>query len=415
MCEVALKSKIHLRSVKLCFLCVLLFTSCVDKESIGFNEQETHPEGVDTVKVGEVQDVLHASKILEDYKVVSLKTGDLLVGRISKVLFAKGNIYVSDKSKDQIFAFDKDGYMLFHINASGNGPEEYSKLNDLGINLLKGVIEVHDQPRREIAQYDMLTGRFVGRTKYDFWPINFSSLPNGSRLYYIGHMEQEPFRPDSLQSEAYITDAKNQILRSYIPHKSSGLNKIYSLSLENIYKSADDDLIFVPMYSNHIYKSEDNEIRLRYFLDFGKRSLPENFVLNFNEDPSRFTETFIESGFASYIESFYETSDHVFFTYYRRGKQFKVIYDKDTENSINYQFWNYDQYLFGVHPVGVAGDYFVTKVEPEMIRNRMSFFEKKVKPEARANYSEYVQLKALIDENKSQNPVLVFTKFKSLD
>lgn len=397
----------------LVFTC--LFIGCNGKSDQKIADNGNHLQQVDTIRVGDIRKRLKASEVLGDYKTVFLKTDSLLIGTISKLIFANGNIYIADRSSDRIFAFDMEGNMLFYISRLGNGPEEYSKLKDFGINTHKGVIEILDTSRRNVVQYDMHSGEFVDAKRYDFWPRLFSPLSNGSRLFHIGHIDQEPYKPDSIQAEVYITDSLNGIVKTYFPHLESGISKIYLMTLQNIYQRGEGGLLLVPMYNNHIYGVGNDRLKRQYYLDFGTKSLPDDFVLNYNRNPNDFLPYLNESGYASYFHDFYETTDHVSFKFLLNGGIHHAIYDKNTAQAVAYRFWNNDQYRFRIKPIGVSGDYHVSKVAFESLKDRKGFYELNVNPDSLVNYPEYQLLKEAVEQNTSQNPVLVFNKFKRIE
>lgn len=409
------------RVFKNCCLCLVLFTlacliiCCNGQQGQHMSDKGNGPEQVDTIRVGNIRKRLNASEVLGDYKSVFLKTDSLLIGRISKLLVADEKIFIADKSYDRIFAFDMEGEMLFCISRSGNGPEEYARLKDFGVNTYKGVIEILDGSRRQVVQYDIDTGEFVDAKPYDFWPRFFSPLSGGSRLFYIGHARQEPFKPDSTQAEVYITDSLNRIVKVNLPQKASGLSKIYLMTQQNIYQRGKSGVLLVPMYNNHIYGVESDRLKLRYYLDFGDKTMPRNFVLNFNRNPNDFGKYFNDSGYASYIYDFFESSRHVTFRFMIEGRHHRVIYDKSTGVAVAYRYWSNDQYRFNIKPIGVSGDYHISSIEFEQLKDRKGFYDLNVPSDSLVNYPEYQYLKDAVEKNDSQNPILIFSKFKRIE
>ncbi len=399
----------------LLFTLICLVIGCSGRGDQDITAGENDFQGVDTIRVPDIHKRLDISEVLGDYKTVFLKTDSLLIGKISKLLVTGDKIIIADKSHDGIFVFDMEGDMLFHISQSGNGPEEYARLKDIGINSYKGVIEILDNVRRQIVQYDIETGEFVDAKPYDFWPRFFAPLPGGSRLFHIGHVRQEPFKPDSTQAEVYITDSLNRIVRVNLPHKASGLHKVYLMTLQNIYQRGEGGVLLVPMYNNHIYGVENDRLKPQYYLDFGEKTIPEDFVLNFNRNPNDFGKYFQDSGYASYIYDFFESSSHVTFSFMTEGSHHRVIYDKSTAVAVAYTFWGNDQYRFNILPIGVFGDYHISQVPFESLKDRKGFYELNVPGDSLGNYPEYLFLKEMVEHNESENPVLIFSKFRPIE
>ncbi|MCE7992120.1 MAG: 6-bladed beta-propeller [Roseivirga sp.] len=398
---------------------LLVFTylviSCEGKKDQKTTDSGSYQQQVDTIRVVDIRRRLNASEALGDYKSVFLKTDSLLIGKISKLLVADSKIFIADKSRDRVFVFDMEGDMLFHINRFGNGPEEYANMKDVGVNLDEGVIEILDGASRKVVQYDIYSGKFVGSKSYDFWPRLFSPLSGGSRLFYIGHANQEPFKPDSVQAEVYITDSLNRIVKVDLPHKASGLSKIYLMTRQNIYQRGEGGVLLVPMYNNHIYGVENDRLKLQYYLDFGEKAIPRDFVLNFNRNPNDFGKYFDDSGYASYIYDFFESSGHVTFRFMAEGGHYRVIHDRSTGMAIAYRFWSNDEYRLNIQPIGVSGDYHLSKVPFESLKDRKGFYDLNVPRDSLGNYPEYQFLKEMVEHNESENPVLIFSKFKRIE
>lgn len=370
---------------------------------------------LDTISVRNISRRIDASEVLGDYEIVFLKTDNLLIGKISKVIIADDKVFIADISNGRIFVFDMEGNMLFHISRLGNGPEEYFDIKDFGVNLRRSMIEIMEPSKRAILQYDMNSGEFVDSKPYDFWPRFFSPLSNGSRLFHIGHIEQEPFKPDSVQAEIYITDSLNRIVKTYLPHEESGLTKVYLMTRQNIYQRSDGGSLIVPMYNNHIYGVVNDRLKPQYYLDFGENSLPQDFVLNFNRNPNDFNRYLGDSGYASYIYDFFESTGHVTFRFLMKGVHHSAIYDKSTGKAVAYRFWQNDEYRFNIRPIGVYGDYHISKLPSESLKERIGFYELNVSRDSLVNHPEYQFLKEMVEQNQSENPVLIFSKFKQID
>ena len=129
----------------------------------------------------------------------------------------------------------------------------------------------------------------------------------------------------------------------------------------------------------------------------------------------KFHQYIIESGLVYSVSDFYETRTTVYFTFYMSGEFYQTVYDKDSKKSLTYRHLIRDKGSFRMRPSGVFKDNFVTILSEERILNLVNFFESKFSEKELEELADYQLFKETKDKNISENPVLIFTRYKSID
>jgi hypothetical protein len=109
-------------------------------------------------------DIVSITDLVESTDVVQLETSDdCLISNVSKALFYDDRYYILDKNQLIVFCFDSQGKFLFKINRRGHGPEEYSALEDIEIDIYNKQLLLLE-PFGRLFIFDK-KGHFVSRVR----------------------------------------------------------------------------------------------------------------------------------------------------------------------------------------------------------------------------------------------------------
>jgi hypothetical protein len=153
--------------------CTLIFIDCTNKGKIErerlelsniprMNSEAYSLQEINTKKSEKIDtDELLAMTKSIDY--IQLDS-DEPIGEITKMIVTKENIYILDSFvSQQIFAFNKEGKLLFRIHNKGQGPEEYISLWDMQVDTCNNEILVNDALTRSYIYYSAQNGNFIKR------------------------------------------------------------------------------------------------------------------------------------------------------------------------------------------------------------------------------------------------------------
>lgn len=139
------------------------------------------------------------SEIFEDFKVVQLSTSDsTLLSSRERTIFKRNGIFYIQSAND-IYQFDKDGVYLSALKRNGNGPGEYTSINDFDIVQRDGKTEIWVASMKNILRYDASSLEYLGDIKEDFF-VNQIKYVNDSTILCTTN-ENKYFRVIDIQGK----------------------------------------------------------------------------------------------------------------------------------------------------------------------------------------------------------------------
>lgn len=147
-------------------ICLIVFANCDHKKQTGADRSTK-----DSIRVNINLDEINKLELtpftdsIQYLKLETTSDDNSLVSNIKKINFDQHrNIYIHD-NQNKIFSFDKNGKFNYVIDKKGQGPGEYSTIENFSINENKNRIEILDLPKRQIACYDLSDGSFLEMRK----------------------------------------------------------------------------------------------------------------------------------------------------------------------------------------------------------------------------------------------------------
>jgi hypothetical protein len=201
------------------------------------------------------------SDYFENIELIPLETkDDVLIARLSKLLYYKDRYYVLDKQQHIVFVYDAEGRFIFKIDKQGQGPGEYPFLSNIQINPFTNHLELLCA-MGFLYEYD-LSGKFIKRhhvtndhlrAVHEFIPIN----PH-TTVFYAAF--SYPFRL------VYYDLDKVQITNE-VYKEDEAMGSMFNNS--NFYFYNGDWYFFRP-FDRQVHKVGENGIQVAYTWNFGK-------------------------------------------------------------------------------------------------------------------------------------------------
>ena len=184
------------RIVYLLLLFPVLFASCGSEQQdqeILFKNFSIQEEPLNWKKV-----------FTNKYEITPLETtSDCLVGMIDKIKKLSGHYYIA--SGKNIFHFDERGKFVAALDKQGQGPEEYTRIEDFDVYEINGRTEVWVSDNVSLKIYDVADFSFLRKIPFDFTIYKFRRLDNAHILLVTGQSE----------NILTLTDGKGKILEEY--------------------------------------------------------------------------------------------------------------------------------------------------------------------------------------------------------
>lgn len=112
-------------------------------------------------------ELLYLSSLIKNVHVVPLETkGEILIGRINKLLIHNNQLFILDMTfAKSLFVFNKDGSFSHKIGSIGKGPGEYINISDFSIDTKNNVIYILDSHSQKVNLHDTATGKYIKSVK----------------------------------------------------------------------------------------------------------------------------------------------------------------------------------------------------------------------------------------------------------
>ncbi len=334
------------------------------------------------------------------------------IGKISRILFFKNNIYIHDRITDQIVVFSMKGKYLFHINQKGKGPGQYLKLNDFTIDETRNSIMIFDGYSGKILSYSIAERKFINEHKIDFRPTAFAW--NSNCLYFynpftFNYPRDEKYHYSLIKTSEEIENEKKYFkIDELIGKFMSDPNPKGFFYGKN--------LCMLNRFDNIIYSLTKDSIYARYKVLFAENDDYQYALKDVITKGTRDTDRYKKC--AHDICWFCENKNLVSFSYFRNNRHYSVIFSKDKNKIILHQSLKlYSPSLLKknipilMFPSNVTGDLFVSIIPSELMIQLAN--DNKFRKSMMENMSNTDLIEKLKNFDLKSNLVIVFYKFKS--
>ena len=327
---------------------ILTFTCNIKHSGLGTNfEAETIDLiGFDNKLTADLPE-LYDSVTIMPFKVKSP------IGKIEKIFFSKGIIYVWDKSDEKVWGFKSNGDSLFCINKQGKGPGEYLWIEDVSVSG-SGDVHILDVAQKTVFTYGT-KGEFKNQKTFNFWLHGYCGVGGYGYLF-----SATPEQPSGNYIEVYENSKK---IRSYFPS-----THIWHFDKTEFIPSG-DSVFFTRRFDDNIYCLKEGILNVAYDVNFGHdqsfmEKLREAKTIAENKNLLR-TEKYVGDIFNLSV-----SDTHLAFNYFEPVKglivQTNFFYNKKTKKGLSFKSFgdsNKGQFKIGI-PIASDGHYFYALINP---------------------------------------------------
>lgn len=332
---------------------------------------------------------------ISELEIMRLEETDdgLLTTYIGDVLEAGDEYIFKNGSEGDIYRYSKSGKFKGKINRRGNGPEEYIKAKNLWIK--DGLVSVYILEHRSVKQYRM-DGSFV---------VERSVPGKGAQLIpykegYAMDMNAQPLK-DSKKHNVWLLDKglkKTLGLGLYESPEVRSVSTSYN-GFQN-YKSG---LIYVRALSDSLFYLTDNKLRPLMKFDFGENWLWNDKTLLMDRDAGN--AAMQTKGRVWNLEV--KPGPHWIYlnciTSFRTSKKFMVNKETGEHKLLSFKLSGGEKYRFT--PIKWEGDRLLVSMSSEFVSGLIDSLGE--------NQWRFRKGTGLEDIESSENPVLMWVKFKS--
>jgi hypothetical protein len=304
-------------------------------------------------KIGSVQ--VKFSDISAPEFVVSKVThlssrNDALLGRFYRLKITSQYYVAGDRSK--IIVYTKEGDIHSVINALGGGPQEVPDMSFFHAD--DSSVMVMNMWKNCILEFDY-DGHFLKTTELKAGSAHFIRYKDG----YLFDFQQHGTDAGNI---LLFSDMNGESVKDTIPIIGRGI----SYGSNKFQVSEDGGVLFLPSFSNTIYKIDGKDVSPFYSFDFGSHWAGREECDKFVDDPSgdafalwKYLKSKDKIGFLRFVD----THDQLILNFEKQEKRYNWFYNKTTGNQYLVEYEeNKAKSLLEYYVIGNEGNEFVTLI-----------------------------------------------------
>lgn len=159
------------------------------------------------LSINKTSEKIYLSQLMTDsFKITPLETQEeSIIGRINKIKKAEDHYYIL--SNDQwIFHFDQNGKYISSLKRRGDGPSEYTYINDFDICKSDNNLTIWIADNNKIKIYDATNCNFLKAITFPFIVSKFKRINENEILIMNGQSDKAIF----------VANSKGEILRDFL-------------------------------------------------------------------------------------------------------------------------------------------------------------------------------------------------------
>lgn len=261
--------------------------------------------------------------IAETTKYIRLDTDSTVtISEVNKIFFADHRINILDKQMASVYTFDESGKFLFKIASPGVGDGKYLRIDDMESNDDGTLIDILDGMSNKLLTYK--NGKFLKETKLPFRTDAFTYLNN--KIFF--HRDIAPYLPD-LMYQVIVTDTSFQVIDKFIKIKKA-TDLFYAP--QNPLQKTGVNISFLPVYSPYIYNIGTEGISEKYFLDFGKNWMTDDFIYSKRNSRS-FISDISKSDYVYFVNTV-DGNNYLTISFVHQHDTYTSVYSKITKKLV---------------------------------------------------------------------------------
>ncbi|MDD3322732.1 MAG: 6-bladed beta-propeller [Paludibacter sp.] len=296
---------------------ILLFTVSCNKQESKYKCEQTF-----SIEKSIVDNVFEWPKSIKIDRCVRLETCDsVLIGSVKKIIVEGDKYYIFDSKNKTIFEFNQEGKFISKICRQGNGPQEYVEIRDFDLNKGGDIISILDY--KNVVKYNVKNGAFVRKVKINekINPLQLICFENNVNYFWNG---------------TSTNDDKNCFFRESDGNLQGLLeNDNYIIETDRFTKKWNGNYLLVPPHGDfNIYEITEEEMSVKYSIDFGELALPINSIATKNN-----IDEIGRGNYFKRITNIQETKDWLYvLAIGPEGKYYEVLLNKNEKESYTGKF-----------------------------------------------------------------------------
>lgn len=311
-----------------------------------------------------------------------------LLRAVVQVEFHEDKMIIPDNG-GTFYVYSKNGKFLSKFNRKGDGPEEYSRLIDIWIE--DGLIGIYSSGA-SINRYD-LAGNLVSRDRLDERAVHVHPYKSGYALdmHYV-------YTQDSLKFSLVTVDEEMKLDKTFLPfEKYPGFRNSQYL---NSFFTLDDDLFYLHTMSDTVYRLTADSVAPFIHYDFQEDWYFKPGIevkRGFYEESNRKEQVW-------FVLNLIGENYIYLFTTLGPRMDYDFLVDRETSQSVSIDWRISGNQKLDFYPIAWNGDEFLISLRSSQLTDLLEQLDE--------NQYGFTQGSTLEETESSENPVLVWIKFK---
>lgn len=264
------------------------------------------------------------SDLFNDVKIIPFDTvGNFMIRDIKQMKFALDHFFLIDESQ-QLLVFDRQGKGRTKINRKGQGKDEYISIRGVDISLSDSLICLLTYPSK--LMYFSLDGNFIKDIDVDFQGFEMALINEKAIAIYTDNVEMMGTEEKTLLKVQNLVTGEYE---GYVDGYDFLVDrKIPAFQQRRVFTTlSSGEVLFFQPISNNIYSISQDNVSIKYRIDFEDKNPPINLAKQVS--PTVSSIDFIQDCFSVYGFNSYWENDKYFYIQANINKQLTdLLFDK---------------------------------------------------------------------------------------
>ena len=300
-----LNMRVIIINIFLLLLLVFLF-SCSDEKN----------DNIVSISV-DISNAQLFSKSRDNVQILSLDTATIaLQGEVYSIIFLENIIAV--RTSNRLSLFDNHCIYIRDLGRLGRAGNEFITLSSVFFE--NDTFELFDVEGQKILRFDT-TGIFIGSKSFD---KNNEFSVSRINSFFDSYIALNRYRGELVKTPTLVLFDKDLYQKN-----TTGKNLISGFTLHNVFSYYSNEMLFWNIFDYNIYSIEkDFILKPKYFINFGKYSIPKNIYRMNNAEKIMEYLLNNEKVVVSSIQYVIENESYLNFTFSLDSTYYLVIFNK---------------------------------------------------------------------------------------
>jgi hypothetical protein len=277
-------------------------------------------------------------------------------------------VIVNDQSRE-ICIFSLSGKFTGLISKAGQGPQEYIRIDDIQLHPETKNIEILDGMQNKILEYTK-HGKFISEKKIPL-KIFFNKFAHTKDNQFVFD-RGIPFDADSSQYSVYMLWKDLTLKSKLFPYKKASH---FYISPRQTIQNIQNQLYYLPVYSQTLYRMEDAETVAEYSYSFEKHDMDMDFLWDYSiHDPFKLIEKLKDCNFI-YFFNLTVSEKQILADFLYRDTPYFHVYDLETKSKKLFTDKNMKDCESTIIPLTSWDGKFVSVLHPEQLQLLRKFHQ----------------------------------------